>query len=947
MTSEECGIPLPPHECEKYPPHKIFAEAHSANRRCREAQAEYVGSCAGEISNYMTWMLAITVFLLVTQTIILVAVILWLRRARKLALFHEKPADMEETLSQRIEIVQRRGTSKNPGYSLVLPAYYWFFRLECLLCIIWGIYYGVCIWMQVDPTNKWLMSTSFTNGHGNTAISFELIIPRVCMFLCNALGTALDSTLITYLAHQNAGQKTWNFSLRLGIAIGILSGLLATLPGSLQAIRESEATIKMNRMSQLNNDNLVRVLVLFVMCLGILLGRARQLCRGNSAGEPKRSSVVRLASFKFVFAMVALGTAFFSTMIIPDKALANSNSWDTYIETFKYKVFPVRVVCLLPWALFFILNGLILYWVLWEDSQYWRSAGVRLSMFARTDRGPSDLAEPLLRPSSFPSPRQTSPSLKPRFHGDIIDFTRLSFVRRIGGGTSSTVWEARLLLEDQNRQGVGIFVDEKISKQQNDGRWRRRKRSTWGARGENHKPNLPGKDSILDSQVVPVGVKQLLFIDEINAETIEQACIEAELLRALGHHKNVIGWYGICVSPPHMLLVTELGRPSLVCTHSPTGQDFLTKQNLHDRLDILAQIASALGHLHSHGVVMRDLKCCNVLFDLHSLTPKLCDFGIATRMSPPDTRSARNHLPNVQASWPSSLLSSLAKPVATCPCLCLCRSDKGERSNWERSGAVGGTVEYMAPEIIESFLSMIRRGSDAKDEGVGYTTTKIVVEEKGGQKERRDTKLWDGRLTPNGSDSLVSDRKVGDSKLSDTKLSDTKFSADDSTADMREMGAMGDIFSLGVLIWSILYQTDPWKSFKECQVMEKVRRGDRLSTAHPPPVFGSDLETWEDLQRVMQRCWHGVPSKRPSASSIHHLLLSLCRSLSKPTPGSPLSRMSNADHSRSSRQLPLPLSLPHSAIMRRNTPASLLSPLAVQGRAASLGGYGMLGNGER
>eukprot|EP00954_Amorphochlora_amoebiformis_P030588 1394908-Amorphochlora_amoeboformis.AAC.1 len=51
--------------------------------------------------------------------------------------------------------------------------------------------------------------------------------------------------------------------------------------------------------------------------------------------------------------------------------------------------------------------------------------------------------------------------------------------------------------------------------------------------------------------------------------------------------------------------------------------------------------------------------------------------------------------------------------------------------------------------------------------------------------------------------------------------------------------------------------------------------------------------------------------------------------------------MSNADHSRSSRQLPLPLSLPHSAIMRRNTPASLLSPLAVQGRAASLGGYGL------
>eukprot|EP00954_Amorphochlora_amoebiformis_P023184 1358416-Amorphochlora_amoeboformis.AAC.1 len=58
MTSEECGIPLPPHECEKYPPHKIFAEAHSANRRCREAQIPYGN--LGRVRWVVRWRVIIT-----------------------------------------------------------------------------------------------------------------------------------------------------------------------------------------------------------------------------------------------------------------------------------------------------------------------------------------------------------------------------------------------------------------------------------------------------------------------------------------------------------------------------------------------------------------------------------------------------------------------------------------------------------------------------------------------------------------------------------------------------------------------------------------------------------------------------------------------------------------------------------------------------------------------
>src|SRR3989304_7796199 len=48
---------------------------------------------------------------------------------------------------------------------------------------------------------------------------------------------------------------------------------------------------------------------------------------------------------------------------------------------------------------------------------------------------------------------------------------------------------------------------------------------------------------------------------------------------------------------------------------------------LHERLHIMAQVASGLGSAHSHGLVHRDLKPQNVLVSVHG-EAKLADFGL-------------------------------------------------------------------------------------------------------------------------------------------------------------------------------------------------------------------------------------------------------------------------------------------------------------------------------
>ena len=120
----------------------------------------------------------------------------------------------------------------------------------------------------------------------------------------------------------------------------------------------------------------------------------------------------------------------------------------------------------------------------------------------------------------------------------------------------------------------------------------------------------------------PVAIKILTGGHSPEAEQVERFRHEAHTIAQLDH--------------PHIVGIYEVGQTSrgeiyYSMPYLPNGD--LASRDLRENplevLSIVRALAAALGHAHDHGVVHRDVKPENVLFDpLHR--PLLADFGIAT-----------------------------------------------------------------------------------------------------------------------------------------------------------------------------------------------------------------------------------------------------------------------------------------------------------------------------
>ena len=120
-----------------------------------------------------------------------------------------------------------------------------------------------------------------------------------------------------------------------------------------------------------------------------------------------------------------------------------------------------------------------------------------------------------------------------------------------------------------------------------------------------------------------VAIKEI-FDPNISAELLEEVDNEINKLSQL-RHPNIIAFYGVVRNDKKLKLVTELARKGSLYERLHVQREQITKD---DKVPILLQVAYALAYMHSKGIVHRDIKSHNVLFDLDGQV-KLCDFGIA------------------------------------------------------------------------------------------------------------------------------------------------------------------------------------------------------------------------------------------------------------------------------------------------------------------------------
>jgi serine/threonine protein kinase len=189
---------------------------------------------------------------------------------------------------------------------------------------------------------------------------------------------------------------------------------------------------------------------------------------------------------------------------------------------------------------------------------------------------------------------------------------------------------------------------------------------------------------------------------EFSEETVAAFSHEAALCGAL-RHPNIVTFYGMCVCPPTICLVSELCVASLddvlKAIHArrasnPDRQQFLL--NLGYMLDA----ARAVAYLHSFSppFVHRDIMPRNFLVDYKS-TVKLTDFGESRSLPRPHNSAA----PRGRDLHPYMVLASRAHVNREGR---YAGNAASLNASLVRQGSmpvmsVRGTVDYMAPEVIQ------------------------------------------------------------------------------------------------------------------------------------------------------------------------------------------------------------------------------------------------------
>ncbi len=132
------------------------------------------------------------------------------------------------------------------------------------------------------------------------------------------------------------------------------------------------------------------------------------------------------------------------------------------------------------------------------------------------------------------------------------------------------------------------------------------------------------RDSVLGRDVAVKRIRLEAFAEPAQLEEVKRRFLREAQVAARLRHPNIVTTHDILSTPATSLIVMEL-------VEGETLQARLRARgplSLAETLGLLGQVAAALDHAHSNGVVHRDVKPANVMIE-PSGHVKVMDFGIA------------------------------------------------------------------------------------------------------------------------------------------------------------------------------------------------------------------------------------------------------------------------------------------------------------------------------
>ncbi|SMP78016.1 hypothetical protein SAMN06265222_12430 [Neorhodopirellula lusitana] len=166
---------------------------------------------------------------------------------------------------------------------------------------------------------------------------------------------------------------------------------------------------------------------------------------------------------------------------------------------------------------------------------------------------------------------------------------------------------------------------------------------------------------------------------------------EARVIGSLDH-PNVIALHDLCVDSDGQLFY------SMKRIDGTSWSEQLDERSVEENLKILLRVADAIRYAHSRGLIHRDLKPDNVMLGRFGES-LVADWGLAISIERTEARSeqARSEQTGSQESGDASV-----EPI---------ESDELSKPS-KKTGAIGGTPAYMAPEQAMGSLELLGTHTD-------------------------------------------------------------------------------------------------------------------------------------------------------------------------------------------------------------------------------------------